>query len=206
MALQDTYDRNVFINCPFDGAYKPVFEAIVFTVFDCGFRPRCALETEDAGQVRIEKIFDLIADCRFGINDLSRVDLDSATSLPRFNMPLELGIFLGARRFGQGRQKRKCCLVLDRERYRYRAFISDIAGQDICEHREDPLEAIRVVRNWLRNHHQGFLLPGGKVIGERYRAFRSQLPGLCLTGKVGEEELIWRDYVDLVWLWLQQNT
>ncbi len=206
MASSDTYDRNVFINCPFDGAYKPVFEAVVFTVFDCGFRPRCALETEDAGQVRIEKIFDLIADCRFGINDLSRVDLDSATRLPRFNMPLELGIFLGAQRFGQGRQKRKCCLVLDRERYRYRAFISDIAGQDICEHREDPLEAIRVVRNWLRNHRQDSLLPGGKVIGERYRAFRSELPGLCLTAKVEEEELIWRDYADMVWLWLQQNT
>ena len=144
MAFPDTYGRNVFINCPFDGNYRPVFEAIVFTVFDCGFRPRCALEIEDGGQVRIEKIFDLIADCRFGINDLSRADLDSATRLPRFNMPLELGIFLGARRFGQGRHKQKCCLILDRERYRYRAFISDISGQDVCGHQEDPLEAIRI--------------------------------------------------------------
>ena len=24
--------------------YKPMFEAIVFAVFDCGYRPRCALE------------------------------------------------------------------------------------------------------------------------------------------------------------------
>jgi hypothetical protein len=81
------YDKSVFINCPFDGAYRPLFEAIVFAVFDCGFEPRCALETEDAGQVRMEKIFDLIEDCRFAINDLSRIELDSATNLPRFNMP-----------------------------------------------------------------------------------------------------------------------
>src|SRR5262249_48867536 len=126
MVVSFEYDKSVFINCPFDRGYKPLFEAIVFTVFDCGFRPRCALETEDSGQVRMEKIFDLIANSRLAINDLCRVDLDSTTNLPRFNMPLELGIFLGAQRYGQGRQKKKCCLILDRERYRYRAFISDI--------------------------------------------------------------------------------
>jgi hypothetical protein len=89
------YDISVFVNCPFDRAYKSLFEAIVFAVFDCGFQPRCALENEDAGQVRMEKVFDLIGACRFAINDLSRADLDSETNLPRFNMPLELGVFLG---------------------------------------------------------------------------------------------------------------
>ena len=37
------YDRNVFINCPFDNAYAPIFEAIVFAVHDAGFRLRLAL-------------------------------------------------------------------------------------------------------------------------------------------------------------------
>jgi hypothetical protein len=27
---QDKYDKGVFINCPFDAQYKPLFEAIVF--------------------------------------------------------------------------------------------------------------------------------------------------------------------------------
>ena len=49
------YNDNVFINCPFDPAYKPLFDATVFAVHDCGFIPRCALEEEDASQVRIEK-------------------------------------------------------------------------------------------------------------------------------------------------------
>jgi hypothetical protein len=92
MVVSFEYDKNVFINCPFDRDYRPLFEAIVFAVFDCGFRPRCALETEDGGQVRMEKIFALIADSKLAINDLSRVDLDSGTKLPRFNMPLEVSI------------------------------------------------------------------------------------------------------------------
>jgi len=38
------FETSVFVNCPFDDAYKPMFEAIVFAVFDCGYGPRCALE------------------------------------------------------------------------------------------------------------------------------------------------------------------
>jgi hypothetical protein len=46
-----SYAKSVFLNCPFDNDYKPVFEALIFAVFDCGYRPRCALEIDDAGQV-----------------------------------------------------------------------------------------------------------------------------------------------------------
>jgi hypothetical protein len=34
-----SYDRNVFINCPFDSAYRPLFEAIAFATADCGYHP-----------------------------------------------------------------------------------------------------------------------------------------------------------------------
>lgn len=199
------YDTSVFINCPFDTAYRAIFEAVVFAIFDCGFRPRCALETEDGGEVRIEKIFDLIASCRFAVNDLSRVDLDSETNLPRFNMPLELGVFLGARRYGDSRQRQKRCLILDRERYRYRAFISDLAGQDIREHRDNPLEAIRVVRNWLRIQCPGSVMPGGRMIGERYKMFRYELPELCREVHLEEDELLFTEFAEIVFQWLQRN-
>jgi hypothetical protein len=48
------YDLNVFINCPFDSEYTPLFEAIVFAVNDAGFRPKCARERLDSSQVRRE--------------------------------------------------------------------------------------------------------------------------------------------------------
>jgi hypothetical protein len=89
------YEYSVFINCPFDGQYRSLFEAIVFTVQDCGCIARCALEVSDASQVRIEKIFKMISQCKFGIHDISLTELDPSHHLPRFNMPLELGMFLG---------------------------------------------------------------------------------------------------------------
>jgi hypothetical protein len=49
---------------------------------------RCALEKEDGGQVRLEKLYEIIEACGSGIHDLSRTTLDAEHRLPRFNMPL----------------------------------------------------------------------------------------------------------------------
>ena len=57
-------------------------------------------------------------------------------------MPLELGLFLGAKRFGGTDQRSKKALVLDREPYRYQTFISDIAGKDIHAHGGDVVALI----------------------------------------------------------------
>lgn len=43
--MSTEYDLNVFINCPFDKDYAPLFDAILFAIYKCGFRPRCAMET-----------------------------------------------------------------------------------------------------------------------------------------------------------------
>lgn len=82
------YKSSVFINCPFDPDYKPLFHALVFGIQECGLIPRCALEIEDSSEIRISKISRLIGECRFAVHDLSRVEL-GASGLPR-NMPLEL--------------------------------------------------------------------------------------------------------------------
>lgn len=177
------YDDAVFINCPFDATYQPLFHALVFAVQDCGFLARCALEVDDSGEVRITKIKRIIAECRHGIHDISRTDLDRETRLPRFNMPLELGLFLGAHEFGGRKQKLKRTLVLDREQYRYRNYLSDIAGQDIRAHGGDPARAIRAVRDWLGNFRTSVdpsvILPGAAKIISRYQEFGSELPALC---------------------------
>jgi hypothetical protein len=100
MARKPGYNDNVFLNCPFDSEYWPVFEAIVFTIFACGFVPRCAREEADSSDVRVDKLVRLIQQSRYGIHDISRVELDDAHGLPRFNMPFELGLDLGCKRFG----------------------------------------------------------------------------------------------------------
>ncbi len=193
--------RDVFINCPFDATYRPLFEAIVFVVSDLGFVPRCALETDDAGESRLVKIERIIEECRYGINDLSAVELDSATGLPRFNMPLELGLFMGCRRYGPKAQAKKRILVLDRLPYRYRAFISDISGQDIRTHGGVPEQVIREVRDWLRLSSGRTTLPGGTVVVERYGRFRERKPRICTARQLREEELTFLDLVQVIDEW-----
>ncbi|MYG08760.1 hypothetical protein F4167_19520, partial [Candidatus Poribacteria bacterium] len=145
------YNDNVFINCPFDSDYKPLFDAMIFAIHDCGFVARCALEEGDTSQVRIDTIYNIIEDCRYAIHDISRTELDNTSDLPRFNMPLELGIFLGAKRFGGKKQKKKKCLVMVREQYQYHKFISDISGKDPLAHNNNQEEVLKVVSRWINN-------------------------------------------------------
>ena len=193
---------DVFVNCPFDEAYDPLFEAILFCVFDCGYRPRCALEVTDSAAVRVEKILDLIGECPFGLHDISRTELNAA-NLPRFNMPLELGMFLAARRFGRGKQREKVALILDTDRYRFQKFLSDIAGQDIAAHGGDPRKAVTVVRDWLRAQDTERPVPGGRKIWERFDLFQQDRPALLEQLELQPDEVSYADRVHLIEYWLK---
>jgi hypothetical protein len=197
------YDDSVFLNCPFDAEYDPIFHAIVFAIHDCGFVARCALEADDSGDVRIEKILAIIDRCKFGIHDISRTELNEH-GLPRFNMPLELGLFLDARRFGRGKPK-KITLILDTEAYRCKEFCSDISGQDIRVHKKYPAEAIKVARDWLRANRPGVKIPGGATIATRYGKFEADLPEMRRETQLSEDKLIFVDYISLLIGWLEVN-
>ena len=182
-------------------------EALVFAIHDCGYIARSALEAENSAEVRIDKIAKIIKDCRYGIHDISRTEVSRDTGLPRFNMPLELGLFLGARRFGPRTDKLKACLILDRDRYRYQRFCSDIAGQDIQSHNDLPEVAIGVVRNWLQTNSPtpDVLMPGGAAMAERFALFQDELPLLCAKLRLERTTLIFNDYTALVAGWMKEN-
>ena len=198
------YNDNVFANCPFDSAYKSLFDAMVFAIHDCGFIARCALEEEDASQVRIDKIYNIIAHCRYGIHDISRTELDEIIGLPRFNMPLEFGVYLGAKKFGTGEQKKKNCLVMDKEQYRYQKFISDIAGQDIQAHDNSPEEIVTVVGNWLRNTSNREKIPSPSIIWDHYQDFMRDLPLVAHRFELKVEQLIFNDYLFVLAEWFKE--
>ena len=201
----DSYDFNVFVNCPFDNEYFPLRSALVFAIFDCGFVPRCALEEDDGGYVRLDKILDIILESKYGIHDISRVEVDSATGFPRFNMAFELGLFIGACRFGSKNDRMKKSLILDSERYRYRAFISDIAGCDIHEHNNQIEEVIRQTRNWLSSSDPGNRRPGGNRMLKRYETFSGDLPSVCEGLGIDIDELTYNDYCGIVSDWLRSH-
>lgn len=199
------YDDQVFVNCPFTPDYHLLFRSVVYAVQDCGFVPRCALESGDSAETRIEKIFRLIGDCRYAVHDISMTELDPVSGLPRFNMPLELGIFLGARRFGSKKQQRKSCLILDRERYRFQKFCSDISGQDPQAHGGDPGIVIRRVRDWLRGERPTAAYPSGKRMAARYAEFTTALPVICDALGLEPEDLPFNDFTTAVEEWLKAN-
>ena len=53
------YTENVFINCPFDRDYEPLFYAMIFAVRDLDLNPISARHVSDGGQPRITKILEL---------------------------------------------------------------------------------------------------------------------------------------------------
>ena len=204
MVAGKTSISDVFINCPFDAEYRDLFEGLVFTIFACGFRPRSAKEVDDSGELRLNKLYSLIRQCRYGIHDISRTELDAENQLPRFNMPLELGIFLGAKKFGDKAQKEKMALVLDVERYRFQRFISDLAGADIRAHDNDVFLAVRATRDWLANVSRRDL-PSGAKIERLLRDFRQQLPLIAERLEFDVTSIPYVDYEKIVAGWLLKS-
>lgn len=200
------YSYNVFINCPFDGGYLELRNALIFAVFDCGFIPRCALEDDDSGKIRAEKIYNMIEDSKYGVHDLSKITLDEGSDLPRFNMPFELGIFIGAKIFGKARQKEKNCLIFEGGKFQYQKYISDIAGNDIRAHENDFEKLIKHIRNWLSTAMKDQIrLPGGKEMVKRFKRFNAELPDMCNSVSIDIDELTFNDYCQLISEWLARN-
>jgi len=196
------YDESVFLNCPFDRQYKPLLDAVLFCVHDCGFVARIALQ-DVGGAVRLARIIEMIRGSRYSIHDLSRI------GTPRLNMAFECGIFVGAQEFGTGRQRGKDLLVLDSVRNRYKKTMSDASGLDGAAHDNDPLNAIRCVRAFLARKSKK-PVPGAAYITRRYQRFVDQMPMLARRARVTTAELRSLDYVaDLMGLmveWQRANS
>lgn len=200
------YETSVFINCPFDSAYEPLLHGIVFAVHHMNLKPKLALGTRDAGYLRLDKILNLIESCKYSIHDISRTELDPNHGLPRFNVPFELGLDLGCKRYGR-RHEEKTALILDVDRYRYRRFISDIAGLDIEGHSGNVASVITVIRNWLRHSSEPLLVlaPSGSAIYDRYQAFQLALPKMCKRFNWDVDNLPFADFTWAVYDWINKN-
>lgn len=190
----------IFINCPFDEGYKSSFEAIIFTIVVSGYRARCALEENNAGDIRFDKLCRIIRESEKSIHDLSRIELSAG--FPRFNMPFELGLFMGAQRFGGSRQRAKTALIMVKERYRLPHYLSDLAGVDPEPHDGDPAQIIRAVRRYLSARPDGAQLPGAARMLEVFEQFKLALPALAAAAELKPNEFDpfhdYRDYLTLL--------
>ncbi|MEM9686277.1 MAG: hypothetical protein AAF934_05075 [Bacteroidota bacterium] len=148
MSKPNDYEKNVFINCPFDDKYFDLLQTLVFTIVYFKFNPRISLENSDAGMLRLDKIVNLIMESKYSIHDLSRLQAKSIHEYYRLNMPFELGIDYGLRRFN-AEYSDKRSLILETKKYDYMKAISDINGFDIKNHEDNPVKLVECLRAWF---------------------------------------------------------
>jgi len=197
MNAGSSFERSVFINCPFDGDFAPLLQAIAFCVADLGFLPRLAPENSDNAANRLDRIIEIVRESKFGIHDVSRNKAVQAGEFYRLNMPFELGLDHGAARFGAGQLKLKGILVLEETKYDYQRSISDISGWDIEAHGGDHVTAVRKVSRWLIQH-AGATAIGPTQILRDYQDFQEWYWERELVRGASESDILEYPSIDFV--------
>jgi hypothetical protein len=124
--------NSCFLNVPYDSEFESLFLAYIAGLALLGLTPRAAIEVPARVDYRLEKILKLMSSCKYSIHDLSRVELDKKTSLPRFNMAFETGLAVAL----NWKNKRAHRWVLfDGEAQRLDRSLSDLRGHDAYIHR-----------------------------------------------------------------------
>lgn len=182
--------KSVFINCPYDPDFEPIFDAIVFATVCCGFMPRSALETGNVADSRMERIVQAIFSSKYSLHDLSRCRGEGSEQLARFNLPLELGIAM-ARRFGV-RGKKHDWLLLVPEGHQYVKFVSDLAGFDPMRYDGTAESVVPKVISWLATRPDAVRTPTPKVVLGALPAFQAEKLRLKDEWK---REVTWADLV-----------
>ena len=191
------FEKNVFINCPFDDDYVKLLRPLLFTVIYLEFEPKIS-QTVSSANIRINQIKKNIQESKFGIHDLSRCRPLKQNELPRFNMPYELGLDIGCSEYGNKRHKQKKILILETEKYHYQKVISDIAGQDIKNHNDDPNVIIKEVRNWFSIASGKNKFPPANKIWLAYNQFAANLNETLISQGYTEDEINKMQHADFI--------
>ena len=202
------FSRSVFVNCPFDSEYLPLLRHLLFTIIYLGFLPRIASERSDSGENRIDKICTLIRACQYSIHDLSRLRASQIGEFSRMNMPFELGVEYGSRRFGVQPLTRKRCVVLEKDQHEFQKALSDLAGIDIKHHRNEPAEVVRAVRNWFVETVGLSGVHSASRIWYRFADFASDFYDTRVADGYSAEDLNMMpvpEYVDFIQRWVAES-
>ncbi|HXM41762.1 MAG TPA: hypothetical protein VN924_10940 [Bryobacteraceae bacterium] len=65
----------MFLNVPYDRAFESLYLAYIARLIAFGLEPRATLQIP-GGERRLDRILDLIRDCRYSFHDLSGVELN----------------------------------------------------------------------------------------------------------------------------------
>jgi len=119
--------NTVFLNIPYDEKFRRLYLAYITGLIHLDLRPRATIEIP-GGRNRLDKIIELIRNCRYSIHDLSKVQLDrTPPATPRFNMPFELGLAVASAKLDSSPHD---WFVFESVHRRLSKSLSDLSGSD----------------------------------------------------------------------------
>ena len=159
--------QSVFLNIPYDAEFEELYLAYIVGLTQLGLKINATLALPN--QDRLKRIVGLIEKSDVSIHDLSRIE--SSSGIPRFNMPLELGLALFRSHVTRGRHR---VFVFEKKAYRVQRSTSDVNGIDPQIHKGRPKGVMAGLRN-IFNQPDGTTVP---EMLSSYRAVRRKLPEL----------------------------
>jgi hypothetical protein len=163
--------ESVFLNIPYDLGFEDLYLAYIVGLTQLGLRVNATVAVPNQG--RLETIFGLIEESNFSIHDLSRIEL--SRGIPRFNMPVELGLALYRSHVTRGKHQ---VYVFESKPYRAQRSTSDINGIDPQIHNGTAKGIMAGLRNIFRQPGDVTTVP---EMLTSYRAVRRKLPELRLN-------------------------
>jgi hypothetical protein len=159
--------QTVFLNIPYDDKFEKLYLAYVVGLTQLGLKINATLAVPNQG--RLSRILRLIEKSDISIHDLSRTELSSG--VPRFNMPLELGLALYRWHIDPAGHR---VFVFEKKPYQILKSTSDINGIDAQIHHG----TVKGVMGKLRTiFHQSDETTVPEMLAS-YRAVRRRLPEL----------------------------
>jgi hypothetical protein len=184
--------NGVFLNIPYDEEFWSLYVAYIVGLYQLDLVPHLASEIA-GGERRLNRIFQLIKSCRYSIHDLSRVEVSvAATAVPRFNMPLELGMTIT---WANLHPSRHTWFVWESEPYRLQRSASDLNGTDPYIHKGTPEGVLRELCNAFQSDHA----PTVPEMIDVYRFVNNQLDAI-LTRKGTRNPYSISVFKELCWL------
>jgi hypothetical protein len=120
-------------------------------------------------------------------------------------MPFELGVFYSAKVFGGQPHKKKCCIIFEREKYRYRKFLSDISGLDVNPHRYTMKKSVFAIRNWLVTTSRRKTIPSAENMYSRFRSFDRDIRKICRERGIDYDQMPFIEVLTNMTDWLKRN-
>jgi hypothetical protein len=160
--------ESVFLNIPYDPPFEDLYLAYIVGLTQLGLQIRVALAVPNQG--RLATIIDLIEKSDFSIHDLSRVEISHG--VPRFNMPVELGLALYRSHMTKGKHR---VFIFEKQAQRAQRSTSDVNGIDPQIHKGTAKGVMCVLRNIFRQAGDTITVP--EMLAS-YRAVKRKLPEL----------------------------